>query len=717
MELFLAPKPKQVQFTDGFYEAPRRNGARSASVGKNVVRSVAARLFPGCKPALRLAIRRGAVQAPKNADQAYALSVTPKGIAVSACTNVGALYALQTLRQLRHGNRFQCCEILDYPDTEWRVCARPLLCGEGLRGALDWGDGRRAFVTRWKHEIDFALACRYNGIFCHGMTLDTDCWPGFADDMRAINRYARARGVRLIFSIYGISYGGWGGETYLGAAHAFVPGAGHEYEQTYLCGINNPAKPETGRNGTCRSNPALWKQKVADVRAFIQAIEPGALYIHHEDISDYHAEWELFWSLRCPECRRRWPNDAANAIDGGAGAIAHGYDAFVEARKGVRIGDYDAARDCTLWLTSPSYGSVSDDDATWAQVATLWANVAQTMRQAPNVYLCLREQFANDDGSLRIQALHEEFRRRQVAPKLMVFSVSGAALYGVNNAGFSSLPEMNSLFTGADGVFNFSGVLYQRPQQLFNCECTWNLECRQDGETWNPVGVSRDASIQHLLRTCGTDSRQDAIQRRQAGTEPACVVAPRHQQPDGWLAKACRLLYGEAAGELVWKYLLLRTDYNIYPLSTIFKQAMMDRVMEHTRGPFPETIQRRGLRCIYPLPDAIDYWQQLDRVTGEGLALIRQAAHASRPGFLRDELVQQTRTLAFGQLFARAMAQFFLHAQKPSAKARQAIADTLAQMEDAAQAFPRDFLTPDDGEASLYPRYCDKMRQMLAELG
>ena len=219
------------------------------------------------------------------------------------------------------------------------------------------------------------------------------------------------------------------------------------------------------------------------------------------------------------------------------------------------------------------------------------------------------------------------------------------------------------------------------------------------------------------MRTSGTDSRQEAIQRRQAGVEPAGVVAPRHQQPDGWLAKACRLIYGDAAGEFVWKYLLLRTDYNIYPLSTIFKQAMMDRAMENTKGPFPETIQRRGLRCRYPLAQEIDFWQQLDSVTGEGRGLIQQAADACRPGFLRDELVQQTKTLAFGQLFARAMAGFYLHAQKPSAKARQAIAGTVAQMENLANAFPHDFLTPGDGESSLYPVYCNKMRQMLAELG
>ena len=37
-------------------------------------------------------------------------------------------------------------------------------------------------------------------------------------------------------------------------------------------------------------------------------------------------------------------------------------------------------------------------------------------------------------------------------------SVSGATLYSVNNAGFSSLPEMNSLFTSANGVFNFSSI-------------------------------------------------------------------------------------------------------------------------------------------------------------------------------------------------------------------------------------------------------------------
>ena len=190
MEPFLSPKPKQVHFTDDIYEAPlRRRGTIAARQGEGALSAELWTIFRTRKPALRLRIRPDAVQTPKNAGQAYALSVTPKGIAIAACTRIGALYALQTLKQLKTApGKFRCCEITDYPDTEWRICARPLLCGEGLRGALDWGDGRRAFVARWKREIDYALACRYNGIFCNGMTLNPGIRPGFAADMRLLNR-------------------------------------------------------------------------------------------------------------------------------------------------------------------------------------------------------------------------------------------------------------------------------------------------------------------------------------------------------------------------------------------------------------------------------------------------------------------------------------------------------------------------------------------------
>ena len=697
-EIFLSPKPKQVTYSAGVYKVSGQDSDK-ASLGFDGVFGREVRQLFGRRPfVLKKTVRSGLVKVPKVPEQAYHLKVTPKGISITANTQTGALYALQTLRQLKIAPAtFQCCDIVDYPDTEWRVAARPLLCGEVCRSALDWGDGRAAFLKRWKFEIDFALASRYNGIFCYGPTLDIDCWPEYAKDMRMLNRYARKRGVRLIYFLYGISYGGFGGETYMGEAHAFVPGAGCSVKQDYICGINYPPKPETGKNGTCRSNPELWAQRVKDVRKFIKAIEPGGLYIHHEDISDYHKVWELFWDLRCPECRKKWPNNAADAMDGGAGAIAHGYDSFGEARKGVKNKFFDAERDCSLWLVSPCYGSVGDDDEAWGHVMSLWCNVAKAMKTKNNVYLTLREQYLGENGKLRIKELADKFTKIGAAQKIMIFAVGGGALYG-ENASFSSMTEMCSFFAGAHGVFTFSGVIYQRPQQLFNSECTWNLDYHEGGETVDPRKYDRNSALALL---------NDKISH-------TFSVEERHQKPDGWLSKACQLIYGKKAGEKMFQYLQLCVKRHLaYPLSIIYKHAMMDRVMEETKPPFPTETRRVDLCWQRTLQDHIDYWEKLDALTAEGLALIQEAAALTRRGPLQDELIQQTRTLAFGQIFCKMMGGFFRYAKTPSPAEKDFLKKTLLKMRKMSNSFPKDFMTPNDGETSLYPAYCDKMEKMI----
>lgn len=700
MELFLAPKPKCVEFTGNVY-IPQATNQDACNYKSTIFQKELRKVFPRLNACVKTTVRKGLVKAAANAEQAYSLIVSPKGITIRANAEIGALYALQTLKQIKgKSTKIQCCNITDYPDTEWRVCSRPLILAEGTRSALDWGDGRKGFMTRWKQEIDYALSCKYNGIFCYGMTLDTDCWQGYARDMRYLNRYARARGISLIYSIYGMSFGGWGGDNYLGDAHAFVPGAGKNFKQDYICGINNPQKPETGKNGTCRSNNGLWKAKVKDVHNFIKAIEPGALYIHHEDMSEYHSEWELFWSLRCPECRKRWPNDAANAIDGGAGAIARGYDAFGEARKGIKNAHYDAEKDCRLWLTSPAYGSVTDDEATWNLVKTLWINVSKSMKTKDNIFLCIREQFIGEDGKLRVKELSDTLKSLGGHHKLMIFSVSGAALYG-ENASFSSMPEINSHFEDADGVFNFSGVIYQRPQQLFNCECTWNLNYAKGGETVDARKYDRKAFMDGYIHKLLSES----------------AVSKRHCVPGCWLDKACTMLYGKKAGESIWKYMQLCSEYFVYPLSIVFKHAMMDKVMENITSTFPEKAVHKGLKWLRPLPEEIDCWSKTSKITEDGIKLIHEAIAYTRPGFLRNELIQQEKTLKFGRLFADTMVAMYKYREK-SIQGRYADAQkAIATLRKAANSFPKDFMCGNkNGETSMYPVYCDKLDSILDTL-
>src|SRR5947208_2900037 len=73
--------------------------------------------------------------------------------------------------------------------------------------------------------------------------------------------------------------------------------------------------------GSCRGNEELNRLKAEELREFIRAVQPGAVYIHHEDFGGYDGT-QAVWRLRAPRCRRRWPNDDLSAPDGGAGGLA-----------------------------------------------------------------------------------------------------------------------------------------------------------------------------------------------------------------------------------------------------------------------------------------------------------------------------------------------------------------------------------------------------------
>ena len=56
-----------------------------------------------------------------NGEEGYSIDITPKGIAVSAVSEKGLFYALQTLRQLRRADgAFPLCHINDMPKYAWR---------------------------------------------------------------------------------------------------------------------------------------------------------------------------------------------------------------------------------------------------------------------------------------------------------------------------------------------------------------------------------------------------------------------------------------------------------------------------------------------------------------------------------------------------------------------------------------------------------------------
>lgn len=701
--VFLAPTPKELEWKDGCFILPSKHENALPSItfeNTFLVREVRRILGQSWENAfLHILSGKDCVKSPCNESQAYQLDVNPHGISIKANSETGLLYALQTLRQLKtKPGVFKCASIRDWPDMEFRICARPLLCAEACRSALAWGDGRKAEMKRWRREVDFALQCKYNGIYVHGCTWDTHPWKGFSRSMRALNRYARQRGVSLIFVGYGIGKGGWGLDSYIGEAHGFLPGAGHDFHQDYPCSQNNPTDERTAYNGTCRSNPELRRLKIRDITRFLKEIEPGAMYIHHEDHSEFLAECQpFFWLKRCQDCRKKWPNDALEAENGGAGAIADSYDVYGEARTAVKNMHYDASRDCRLILCSPAYGSWYNDDEEWKKVETLWLNVAKLMKYKDNVFFGMREQFAACSGKEgRLAHLSSLIANSGCPQKLMLFFVSGGALYG-ENAAFSSLPSMNSLVAGGSGAFfNFSGVLFQRPQQLYNSECTWNAYHRAGGETLEV-----------------TDREQMRILYAKRLSERV-FIDQRHYDSNGYLSKACQWIYGNKAGKLLFQYQLLHTRHGDGPLVVLYQQTIMERLFKKLSSPPEPKASPSGLkRPVTSYADAAMRWEEQAEITEKGRILIEKARRMVN-GWLGVELARQAAQLKLGCAFAQLIGALYRR-RDGMFIARQFLTKRLKRIEKMMQKLPHDYESTEDGDGSVYPEIIVKIKEIIRQ--
>ena len=125
--------------------------------------------------------------------------------------------------------------------------------------------------------------------------------PGYGELMRSLNQFARARGVHFFYGGYGASYG----ITYqLGPLYEAQPYYGEVFKNrewypdgpTYECmGFARAKKGVNPRiQGSCRANDELNKLKAEEVRKFVEAVEPGVVFIHHEDfggIQETQAAW------------------------------------------------------------------------------------------------------------------------------------------------------------------------------------------------------------------------------------------------------------------------------------------------------------------------------------------------------------------------------------------------------------------------------------------
>ena len=436
-------------------------------------------------------------------------------------------------------------QVRDFPDFRYRAAADWLLFAEINRWAYDWGDGKKAFVERIKRKLDFCLRYKINMVFFDDFGWNREKFPGYAQMMRKLNRYARARGIKLLFAGYGANYGKRGIRPERNIGRVWYNRDGYPDGNVYAC--FGEAGPGKGELGTCRGNEELNQLKAAEMADFVRSVEPGALYIHQEDRGigdphlDYHVtNYELWktWEKRCHRCRRRWPNDSLIAKDGGAGAVAHGYQAMLKAVRSVKNIDsgYDAARDCTVIFVSPGYNPLPTEPSDWENHLIFWSNVVSLLPHDENMEIGFREVFPQQGTGTRwMDAYQQRLGAQGLNARTFVFFLGGADLYSRDsfNYPFAGTAAMNGIFRGAEAIFNFSGAVFQEPLQLFNAEFSWNVEAPG-----------------HVIPDRYEEARatwQSLMKNRSLGIEI--------RGPDGFLAEAFRQLYGEEAGKQLMRFL------------------------------------------------------------------------------------------------------------------------------------------------------------------
>lgn len=221
--LRVVPLPNDVALSDGFFDAGHALRVSAPAEFDGAV-GVIARQFEKSLPNFSVAkVAHGAnVVVEKDATlsrEEYRLNVGRGGISIAAASDVGVLYAFQTLRQAARVSggsyKIPLCKIADKPAFSWRGCmidsARHFL---GKRFILD--------------TIDRLLELKMNVLHLHltdhqGWRLEIKKYPkltevgawyhetargGFLtqDDAREIVEYAKARGITVVPEIEVLSH-------------------------------------------------------------------------------------------------------------------------------------------------------------------------------------------------------------------------------------------------------------------------------------------------------------------------------------------------------------------------------------------------------------------------------------------------------------------------------------------------------------------------------
>lgn len=544
-------------------------------------------LLPGSPVAARVSSDApfGAELPEDQRAEAYSIDVDQEGARVTAATAEGLLRAQATLMQLLGPDgTLPYCRILDWPLFRLRCASDWLLNCEINRWGYDWGDGPEATLARLKRKLDLCFAHKINQVWFDGFGWSLDRTPWYARLVRECNRYARERGIRLTFAGYGGGYGtsyqtselyrcGYQGQVFLNR-RPWPDG------QVYDC--TGCDVPESRKYGTCPSNEGLKAAKLAELTAFVSAVEPGCLYIHDVDTGSFEASRQS-WLWRCDECRQRWPSDAMADPQGHAGAYAAWFGQVEAALHGVRNGDgYDAGRDLTISFVSPVYTVYSEkgQPELWEQEVEYFRVLSQALGPREGVLFGVREQFYRAGGGPKVEHLRKTLDAVGNGHGVQVIAFGGGDNY-LSNDLCNLSGTVAPVYSGARSVCFSNGGVHEEPLQLLNAELMWNGHL--DGFSVDP----------------GDETKVRELYER---------MAYGHWRPEEvfgegrGLHRACRHLWGEQAANLMYRAYLCGGESGDGPVSRVWwvvtrevRRLMGDGVMgpAWTWGSVAQTWARR----------------------------------------------------------------------------------------------------------------------------
>jgi len=653
------PQPKQLRIhgrtrrfdpeagiavvTEGNGDFARAPEVIADEIGKAFPNAALAPAAEKAKWELRLALGYS-----RSEPEAYRLTVAGTRIAITGTTWRGLLCGWATLRQLLDPESgkipaLRDTEIDDWSDIRYRAASRWLVDLEGTGMAYDWGRGPADTFRRYREKIDFAMRHKINFVFFEGFSFELDKYPGYADDLRELNRYAADRNVILEYGIHGIGIGGRNPEFHDVVHCGFVKGLGDLNRRSYPDGepykcMGKDENHPTRYNGSCRSNEALNRLKQQQLIRFVSLVQPRALYIHHEDVSFTGLATDWLW--RCDECRKRWPDDEALSERGALGAVVYGMNVLCEALAEVKDPEsgYDAARDCMVIFVPPGYGGGESSEEKWRKVSEMYDMISRLLAPGGNIYLCCREMY--DGPGKRFLCIDKiaGIVRKYGEHKLFLFSINGADCY-TNGGIFTPGAVYNGYFRAADCLFNFAGTIFQETQEAYNAECCWNLPPLPEKFVSTPGSFVRPLVFYD--------------------------TPPEFFRRGGFVRRFADAFYGRAAGKWMVKILELRHGSGRQALYPLLLANYMLRKKPY--GVFDRTDSLEGIDCETMRRD----WRIVAGLTRRALGYAEAMAREELPAARREELERMVDSFGFGLRIAELHAGIFAARRNRSALRRK----------------------------------------------